>query len=51
MPPKCNTLFLVVTLNLGLTGVISAAFAEDNSDIGPAKPAVDVKKVFATNCS
>src|ERR1700704_841320 len=51
MPPKCNTLFLVVTLNLGLTGVISAAFAEDNSDIGQAKPAVDVKKVFATNCS
>jgi len=50
---KYNTLSLVVTLSLCLTGVISSAFAEDNdnSDAGPAKPAVDVKKVFATNCS
>ena len=42
---------LAVTLNLCLTGVFSAAFAEENSDAEPAKPAVDVKKVFATNCS
>jgi mono/diheme cytochrome c family protein len=53
MLTKRNTLSLAVTLNLCLTGVISAVFAEDNdnSDAGPAKPAVDVKKVFATNCS
>jgi mono/diheme cytochrome c family protein len=53
MLTKCSTLSLVMTLNLCLAGAISAAFAEDNdnSDAEPAKPTVDVKKVFATNCS
>lgn len=44
MPP-------VFALSLYLTGAVSATFAEENSDAGAAKPAVDVKKVFATNCS
>ncbi len=44
MPP-------VFALSLYLAGAASATFAEENSDNGQAKPVIDVKRVFATNCS
>ena len=41
----------VFALSLYLAGAVSATFAEENSENGQAKSAIDVKKVFATNCS
>ena len=42
---------LMLGLSLCLIGVVAATFAEEKSDTEQAKPAVNVKKVFATNCS
>lgn len=41
----------VLALSFYLAGAASATFAEENSGTEQAKPAIDVKKLFATNCS
>ena len=51
MLTKENMMPLMLGLSLCLIGVVAATFAEEKSDTEQAKPTVNVKKVFATNCS
>ena len=51
MPADAKMMRLMLGLSLCLTGVVPTTFADENSDTVQAKPAIDVKKVFATNCS
>ena len=51
MLTKENMMRLMLGLTFCLTGLVSTTFAEENADTAQAKPAVNVKKVFATNCS